>query len=420
MTERTIPARFADELEGTPYRQVRALAQGGMGEVHVVEHRMLGTSGVMKVIRAQLLDQEEALTKRLIVEARSLRRLRHPNLVEVLDFGFTAAGRAYLVTELLEGRTLKEELKERGRLPLAEALDIIDQTLAGLAVVHGGGVVHRDLKPDNLFYCAAPPGQRRTVKVLDFGVAKILTEEAKLRAGPVVATQEGMSIGTPLYMSPEQALGRQVDARADIYALGAILFHLLTGRPPFVRDSIAQVMEAHVTATIAPASLHDPALPAAVDAFISKAMEKLPDHRYVSAADMRAALGSLPRKPLISSRTEPLPSPRPQPSPMRSGADADTMVDASPVVHEPLRAPMAVGPNHTPRRVEPAPVAQKTRKMQLPALQLGSDNLAERSPSARAPIPTARAGSRFWSIALWIVTVLAAALLLTAVDRWLR
>jgi serine/threonine-protein kinase len=428
MNDRVLPERFADELDGTPYRHVRALARGGMGEVHVVEHRVLGGECVMKVIRAHLLEEQESLTNRLIVEARSVRALKHRNLVEVRDFGFTNVGRAYLITELLLGATLKAEVRERGRFPLAEAIDVIEQTLAGLAVVHDAGLVHRDIKPDNLFYCSPGPTGARVLKVLDFGVAKILTAEARARAGPVVATEEGISVGTPLYMSPEQVLARPIDARADMYAVGAVLYHLVAGAPPFVRDNTAQLLEAHVTATPDSLGSRLPEVPAAFDAFVRRAMQKRPEDRFSSVAEMSAALAALPRRSLGATRgtipmarTEPLPKQPvtrvrpPEPSYPPTAADEETVLQPSLLVAalEPPRVRAAEGPVSPARSVELEP---KTRRLGSVAPR---GYVPSNSDSGRPVGPTK--GSRRWLwILLWVATAVLLALALAAMDRHLR
>ena len=288
-------ARSGDEasagadLRGSPYRWVHALARGGMGDVHVVEHVDLGERRVMKVLKLELLsDDAEHYTARLRAEARLLVSLRHPNLVEVRDFGFTASGRPYLVTELLEGETLRQTLIREGELPLDRALHIIRQTLAGLAVVHAKNLVHRDIKPDNLFLCRS---EEEHLKILDFGVTKVLGAATRENVGLMAETKSGLIVGTPSHVSPEQVLALPVTARSDIYAVGCVLYQMLRGRAPFAGRSLSETLGAHVTELPAPlaASL---GVPPWVEAVVMKALAKEPEARFASAGEMLEALAS--------------------------------------------------------------------------------------------------------------------------------
>jgi serine/threonine protein kinase len=189
------------DLASTPYVLVRYLARGGMGEVVVVEHRELARQSVMKLLRTNLKGQED-LAERLRVEARLMAKLSHPNLVGILDFGRTSSGRPYLVTELLEGQPLHDLLTSRGgSLPGAEALGLARQVLAGLEPVHAAGFIHRDIKPANLFVSpGADPGSA-TLKILDFGIAKALSEKDRQALGLVKPTTDGTAVGTPSTMT---------------------------------------------------------------------------------------------------------------------------------------------------------------------------------------------------------------------------
>ena len=284
---------LAGELEGTSYRLVRPLAKGGMGEVYVVEHVELGTEAVMKIIHRELAEQAQ-LSTRLRIEARTLKRLEHEHLVRVTDFGWTRARRAFLVTELLIGESLGERLRRESVMPVSEALALVEQLLEGLEVVHAADIVHRDLKPDNLFL-AAPKrhGDPISLKILDFGIAKVLSSEGQGALGHV-KTATGMMVGTPTYIAPEQALGELVDQRADIYAVGCILYRALTGRPPFVKASQLDVLSAHIIEAPVPPSRwaredigHD------VDQLVLVAMQKKPELRFQTTHAMREAVRAL-------------------------------------------------------------------------------------------------------------------------------
>ncbi|WP_437600631.1 serine/threonine-protein kinase [Sorangium sp. So ce590] len=292
-----LPGDGGDALEGTPYRALRALGRGGMGEVIEAEHRALRKRVVVKLVRRTLAG-DPRFADRLRVEAQALAAVSSPHVVAVMDLGTTPRGRAYLVMERLEGCTLREELERRGSLPVSEAIEVTRQVLAGLAAAHRVGIVHRDVKLDNLFLCApdaAAPGAARVVKVLDFGVAKVLdagvartgpgTAPPRFLAGPAVPTEAGLLVGTPRTASPEQARCQPVDARTDVYAVGLLMYTLLVGHGPFahVEDAL-EVLRAHVVEAPAAPSRHAAqVIPRALDGAVLKALAKLPEHRFQSA-----------------------------------------------------------------------------------------------------------------------------------------
>jgi len=311
---------YADVLSGTAYRARRRLGEGSMGLVVEAEHLALGTLVAVKLLH-QALAQRADFVDRMRVEAQALAQLRHPNLVAVTDFSVTPAGIPFLVMEWLAGRTLADERAQRGVLPLEEALDITRQTLAGLSAVHEVGIVHRDIKAGNLFLCEGPGG-RRTVKILDFGIAKVLSSAPAGRAPQPLRypTAEGVTVGTPHCLSPEQARGGPVDARTDVYAVGVLLYSLLVGAGPF--DHIRSQMEllhAHVSAAPVPVSQRAAQpIPAAIEAAVMRALAKRPEDRFASAAEFSAALAQawtadearFEAKPApLRFDTEPLPAP---------------------------------------------------------------------------------------------------------------
>jgi len=282
------------DLQNGQYRHIRRLAEGGMGEVHVVEHRALRELRVMKILKAVGPDADEQLTKRLLAEGRSMRGMRHPNIVEVLDLGLTDSGRPYLVTERLIGNTLADEIKARGRLPFEEVIVISNGILAGLTAAHQRGIVHRDLKPANLFYLEPDARGVRGVKILDFGIAKAISEEAEERAGSaLVATEAGNFAGSPPYISPEQSCGMRVDARSDLYSLGAVMVCSLTGRPPFQGTSVVEYLTAHLTEAPEAPSARVAGIPEGLDAIVLCVLAKQPAERFISAEAMLGALASL-------------------------------------------------------------------------------------------------------------------------------
>jgi serine/threonine-protein kinase len=288
-----------DPLAGTPYRTLRPLGAGAMGEVVEAEQAATGRRVVVKLLHRHLLRRDD-LADRMRLEAESLAHVTHPNVVAVLDHGRTADGRPYLVMERLHGRTLRDELSAQGRLPAPEAVALVAQALDGLSAVHAAGIVHRDIKLDNLFACDPLPGRERVVKLLDLGVAKVFP--GKGPAPLIISTEEGVSMGTPRFFSPEQATGAPLDGRCDVYAMGLVLYALMTGRTPFdhLRD-VDALLAAHAeTPPVPPSRLVE--IPAALDAAILKALAKQPADRFATAAAFAAELRRLERAPARATR----------------------------------------------------------------------------------------------------------------------
>jgi len=257
-----------------------------MGAVFEVEHRFLGRRFVVKVLHARLADQPQ-FVDRMRVEAQAMAQLRHPNVVEVVDFWTADDGRPCVVMELLRGRTLAQALLARRKLPWAEAIDLTRQVLSALSAAHALGIIHRDIKPENLFLHDAN-GAVPVVKVLDFGVARVLSEASV--APLAIPTDTGAIVGSPRFVSPEGAAGKRVDQRADIYSTGVVAYAMLAGRGPF--DGFN-----HACAE-PPSKFADPGVPSGLDAAILRAIEHDADARYQSARDFSEVLGSLaPRTP---------------------------------------------------------------------------------------------------------------------------
>ncbi len=296
-TQRTVER---DPLEGTSYRTLAILGRGGMGLVLEAEHRKLQKRVCVKILHEGWTSDD--FTDRMQLEARSLAALDgHANVVLATDFGETPSGRPFLVMERLYGRTLLEERNARGPIPPQEAIDLTCQALAGLEAVHALGVVHRDIKLGNLFVCNAKGPGCRVVKLLDFGAAKLVTLSVCVESSVeprVVQTAPGTVIGSPRYMAPEQiACTPPLDHRADLYAMGAVLFSVLTGRGPFDdrRDHVAIVL-AHLNALpAAPSALSPHPIPEALDRAILRALAKKPDERFPDAASFAAALQEVAR-----------------------------------------------------------------------------------------------------------------------------
>jgi serine/threonine-protein kinase len=280
-----------------------------MGDIVEAEHRALGKTVVVKMLQRDLARRPD-LVDRMRLEGQALARLEHENLVAVIDLQTTLEGRPFLVMERLRGRTLGEELAARGALPAAEAIEIARQALAGLGAAHEAGLVHRDVTLANLVLCdPRPGGAGRVVKVLDFGLAKVVSSAGGRAPRPLSAsTEEGVTMGTPRFFSPEQAAGSRVDARTDVYAMGIVLYTMVAGRGPFA-DLVAvdELLDAHRTMTPPKPSIHAPApLPEGLDEIIAQAMAKRPDERFADAASFARALEHARAPRPRWARTEPM------------------------------------------------------------------------------------------------------------------
>ena len=285
-------------LLSTPYRILGELGRGGMGTVFEAEHIALQKRVVVKLLHPQLA-KEPRIVERLRREARSLARLASPFVVAVSDMGQTADGGTYLVMERLIGRTLRQELRERGALPLHEAIGWTRQVLAGLGAAHRIGIVHRDIKLDNLFLCDATDEEPRRLKLLDFGIAKVLEHPGK-QPEPAGSqrTEEGMILGSPRWLAPEQARGQTVDARTDIYAVGVLLYTLVVGRGPFAHLADPfDAIQAHISEVPMPPSLSARQhIAPEVDGAILRALAKLPEDRFQTAQAFSEALRVLAQR----------------------------------------------------------------------------------------------------------------------------
>lgn len=275
--------RPGDVVDGR-WRVEALLGVGGMGSVYRAEHVHVGRAAALKVLHADL-SRSASERDRFRREARVATRLRSPHVVEVLDFGEDAAGRPYLAMELLEGEPLRAVLDREGRLAPERAVRLLRQLLEGLSAAHAAGIVHRDLKPENLWVSGVGADER--LKVLDFGIAK--WSETR---GDATRTQAGLVVGTPEYLAPEQAVGGEVDARADLYAAGVLAFVMLAGRHPFDTSDVRALVAAHAFERVPALSSAAPELaawPRLADA-VRRLTEKDRAHRPASAIEARALL----------------------------------------------------------------------------------------------------------------------------------
>jgi serine/threonine-protein kinase len=323
---------LVDPLVGTSvdgrYEVLDLLGEGGMGRVYRVRHRALGRDFAMKVLRRDLSTDGE-LVSRFLREAKATASVHHPNVVQISDFGALPDGVPYFVMELLVGHTLGQVIKAGGPIPAGRAVRLIKQVANALGAAHAAGVIHRDLKPDNVFLLggataaalAAPVGESFDAgraramlgdqvesRVVDFGAAKII--------GASRVTRTGIVFGTPHYMSPEQASGGPVDHRADVYALGIIMYEMFTGRVPFEADTYMGVLTQHMfVQPIPPSQVSEAARElGALEDLTLRCLEKRPEGRFASMADLVRALDeAFVMREDGSAQVAPSSAPRPSP-----------------------------------------------------------------------------------------------------------
>ena len=283
MSQDGAQGRYAGRALASGRYQLRdLLGEGGMASVHLAYDSVLDRQVAIKTLHTEL-GREQAFRERFRREAQAVAKLTHTNIVSVFDTGEDEVGgltTPYIVMEYVEGRplgsVLDEDVRQQGAMPADKALKITADVLAALEISHEMGLVHRDIKPGNVMMT-----KRGVVKVMDFGIARAM------QSGVTSMTQTGMVVGTPQYLSPEQALGRGVDARSDLYSVGIMLFQLVTGRLPFDADSPLAIAYAHVQEEpVAPSSINR-SLPPAVDALVARALKKNPNERFPTAVAMR-------------------------------------------------------------------------------------------------------------------------------------
>jgi len=316
------------------YLVEKLIKRGGMGAVYQGKHVLMDKTVAIKVLRPALAVDDDVVA-RFSREAKAASRISNPHAVSVTDFGESENGIVFLVMEYLEGRTLKEIIRSEGAMPLARVVEIIRQVTGALDAAHGQGVVHRDLKSDNIMVSQTNGGD--WAKVLDFGIAKI-QQPASIKDADLTAPN--LVIGTPQYMSPEQCSQTQaLDARSDIYSLGVIIYEMLAGRVPFTGESATMIMMQHVQDPPPSVLATRPDLPRAVDGVITRALAKIPADRFQTAGKLFTALATGAGEDVSA-------APR----------SAETVASApvSPVADD-LDEETVVRPRETPQYAPPAP-----------------------------------------------------------------
>src|SRR5687768_333390 len=266
------------------YLVTQKLGEGGMGSVYLAEHPAIGKKVALKVLHAEFASNQDVAT-RFFNEAKAVNDIQHPNIVDVVDYGVIqdATGQAmvYFIMEFLAGVSVSELIRREAPLSPERALAVCLQIADALSASHKHGIVHRDLKPDNVILIQRGR-EKDFVKVLDFGIAKLTGDQPGSRR-----TRTGIVMGTPAYMSPEQCEGRgNIDHRTDVYALGIVLYEMITGRVPFVGEGYGEVLVQHLTQAPAAPSTIRGLIPPHVEQIVLKALEKRPEMRYPTMEDM--------------------------------------------------------------------------------------------------------------------------------------
>jgi serine/threonine-protein kinase len=266
------------------YRLKQKLGAGGMGEVYLAEHQMLKRPCAVKLIRPEKAGDPKMLA-RFEREVRATAKLSHWNSIDIYDYGHTADGTFYYLMEYLPGHNVNEVVEQYGTMPAGRVVFLMEQICGALAEAHGVGLVHRDIKPANIF-CAYRGGVFDVAKLLDFGLAKPLSENRDANL-----TQEGAITGSPLFMSPEQATGSDtVDARSDIYSLGAVMYYMLTGQPPFAYENPFKAMVAHASEAVVPPRQLNVEVPEGLEEVVLRCLEKEPEDRFQDVLMLQRAL----------------------------------------------------------------------------------------------------------------------------------
>jgi serine/threonine-protein kinase len=319
-------------------RIVRLLGTGGMGAVYEVEHELTKHRRALKLLHARYKIYPE-LISRFLREASAAGRIGNPHIAETFDAGELEAGDPYLVMELLKGETLSDLVRRKGKLSVAEAAELVRQACTGVQAAHDAGIVHRDLKPENLF--VVERDHRPFVKILDFGISKF---DPHLTGGEMATTREGASLGTPLYMPPEQVRGdKRIDARADIYALGIILYECVTGQRPYEAETLAHLAVLIHEGKAVPLSQLRPDAPPAFTELVHRAMANKPEMRFTTArelGDVLANFTGLVTGPTVGwpGRGVPLDAPKPVVAKPPAGPSHDAAVSISQEWQPPRRS----------------------------------------------------------------------------------
>ncbi|MCX4247868.1 serine/threonine protein kinase [Paraliomyxa miuraensis] len=389
------PPALANTILGDCYRILHPLGEGGMGTVYEAQHLRLGTSVAIKVLAPQFAIDPKA-RDRFKREAKAASLIRHPNVVQITDFGETPDGSVFFAMELLEGRDLHTILRRHAPLPWRRVQHLLAQATDGLAAAHARGIVHRDIKPANVFVMQGD-GVRDFVKILDFGIAKILAPDITGADSVLVKnlTGTGEIFGTARYMAPEQAYGSSNDPRVDVYGLGIVAYEMLTGRVPFSGDSAFEIITKHVYEPPRPPSELQSSVPSGLEAVVLRALAKKADDRYPTMDEFGRALRAV-------DEDEPEPEPRggtvvlrrrsgTVPSPVATSGT--TNASPSPVV---LATPLEAEPSELPS--SPAPPSPTPAAIMATPAPAASASTADPEQAIASPNPSTSTW-RLWTFA---------------------
>jgi serine/threonine-protein kinase len=396
----TVDFELIGRVIGEKYRIREVLGEGGMGTVFEALHEQLGNLVAIKILRPSQLQNVDAV-RRFHQEARAAARIGHPNICEVYDVGTLDDGRPYLVMERLRGATLADRIQTKGGLPVEQAVDTLTQVLSGLHAAHEKRIIHRDVKPENVFLServGCPP----LAKILDFGVSKVIEQQTEASGfGDIDSTRAGVVLGTPFYLAPEQAReDRNLDARVDLYACGVMLYEALTGRRPFDAPNYHALVLAILTSTPRPAREIRPDLPPRFERILEKAMHRHPDERYQTALEFQAALQQYSQAGLAASAITPSPPPPQRTStsfPLRDpplipgnvphtppppSIDEDVQAYLKSAPHDQYSEPPPPAPHRPPTLPPRAPARIASRRIGAP-----SAHVRQRAVSRSTPPP---------------------------------
>jgi serine/threonine-protein kinase len=287
------PDPLIDQTLAGRYRILRKIGEGGMGIVYEAIHVVIEKRVALKILREDFSHRDDVV-ERFRQEAKSASRIGHEHIIDISDFGVTPNGAHFFVMELLHGNDLAEELEQRGPLPTRRAIGIALQCAKALGAAHAKGIVHRDMKPENIFMLQRDTGED-FVKIVDFGIAKMSDIDTPGAAPGRKLTKTGMIFGTPEYMSPEHAAGKELDHRVDVYAMGIILYELLTGRVPFQGDTFLGILTQHMFEQVPPLRMANPSCsaPPELEQLILRAVSKNADDRQQSMDELAHELNAI-------------------------------------------------------------------------------------------------------------------------------
>jgi len=410
------------EILSGQFKVLERIGSGGMGAVYKAHQPSMDRYVAVKILHSKFTKRKD-LVSRFRREARAMSHLTHPNTAKVFLYGQLEDEACYIVMEYLEGKNLGQVVRHEGPMKPERAIAVLIQACGALEEAHQKGIVHRDLKPENIFLCAQG-GLEDFAKVLDFGLAKVT--EREMQPGSLILTQEGMVFGTPEFMSPEQAQGKTLDARSDVYSLAVILYELLTGKLPFDARTPMEYIGLHVQAEPIPLEVRAPdrSFPTGLQEVLDKALAKKPEERFQSAAEFAAALRAIVNDRNVEQAMSAIPD--------AAAALAET-VPAIQAIQQRAQTPKpmpAVGPEV--KAPSPAPTVPEVSGMDA-ASQAGSNKSApETSERPTRPLkktggealstlqPSPRSGSTFGLIAIGVVIGLAVAGGVLAAIRFAR